>query len=262
LSVVAFDGKDAIFQHSKGLDFILGHFEEPIWPRKISCKCTGDGQILAHNRDEALAWFKLAKFLDCKISAYPFYQEWKGINRQAPSLMFIDQDSDSITLLRRTLKHIDQKLAGPYPTVIWSGHGYHIYLPVKAFILEQESIFSEFEQPSRKFIQFAEQFLSRKKSDPCHSYTMSFKNCMLRVPFSYNSKSEPAQKVKIIQQWSGVRPSINWLLRDFRRYLIQDRYDRSQRHYHPPHEACKYIGPLTWRKIPSIPSIASIGDLD
>lgn len=30
-------------------------------------------------------------------------------------------------------------------------------------------------------------------------------------------------EVKIIQRWDGKRPVINWLLRDFRRYLIQDK---------------------------------------
>jgi hypothetical protein len=32
-------------------------------------------------------------------------------------------------------------------------------------------------------------------------------------------------EVKIIQRWDGKRPAINWLLRDFRRYLIQEKID-------------------------------------
>ena len=36
------------------------------------------------------------------------------------------------------------------------GNGYHIYLPVQAFILELESVFSDFEQPSNKFLRFSE----------------------------------------------------------------------------------------------------------
>ena len=75
---------------------------------------------------------------------------------------------------------------------------------------------------------------------------------MLRLPGSYNSKyvefndkgeivniPEEAE-VKIIQRWDGKRPAINWLLRDFRRYLIQDKYDKTQKHYHPPKEFCPY----------------------
>jgi len=91
-------------------------------------------------------------------------------------------------------------------------------------VLEEESIFADFQTPSRKFIQFAEQFLSDNKADPCHSKGISFKNCMIRIPGSTNSKNG-GEEVKIIQEWNGVRPAINWLLRDFRRYLIHDRFE-------------------------------------
>jgi hypothetical protein len=37
----------------------------------------------------------------------------------------------------------------------------------------------------------------------------------------------PSTEVKIIQRWDGKRPAINWLLRDFRRYLIQDKIDNA-----------------------------------
>lgn len=73
--------------------------------------------------------------------------------------------------------------------------------------------------------------LSNDKADPCHSNNLSFKNCMLRIPGSHNSEcvkrnnnfSDTATEVKIIQKWDGNRPAINWLLRDFRRYLIQEK---------------------------------------
>ena len=42
---------------------------------------------------------------------------------------------------------------------------------------------------------------------------------MVRIPGSYNSKNN--SQVRIIQRWDGQRPYINWILRDFRRYLIQ-----------------------------------------
>jgi hypothetical protein len=71
----------------------------------------------------------------------------------------------------------------------------------------------------RKFIQWAEQCLSNGKADPCQSRGLSFKNCMLRVPGSINSKN--GSQVKIIQRWDGTRPFTNWILRDFRRCLIQ-----------------------------------------
>jgi hypothetical protein len=34
-------------------------------------------------------------------------------------------------------------------------------------------------------------------------------------------------EVKIIQKWDGNRPAINWLLREFRRYLIQEKIDNN-----------------------------------
>jgi hypothetical protein len=42
---------------------------------------------------------------------------------------------------------------------------------------------------------------------------------MLRIPGSMNSKN--GQQVRILQKWDGQRPYINWILKDFQRYLIQ-----------------------------------------
>ncbi len=54
---------------------------------------------------------------------------------------------------------------------------------------------------------------------------------MLRIPGSHNykrvlrnnGKADNSSEVKIIQRWNGYRPAINWLLRNFRRYLIQEK---------------------------------------
>jgi hypothetical protein len=151
--------------------------------------------------------------------------EWNGINRYPPNFLFFDLDLGHRTLeeliktLKRTLENIRQKFNnyGIAPTVLWSGNGIHIYLPVRGVILEQESIFSKFEQPSRKFIQWAEKILTNNKADPCHYLGLSFKNCMLRVPGSVNSKN--AEVVRIIQRWNAVRPSIKPLLCDLYIYL-------------------------------------------
>jgi hypothetical protein len=45
---------------------------------------------------------------------------------------------------------------------------------------------------------------------------------MLRIPGSINSKN--GQEVKLLQQWDGKRIEINYLLRDFRRYLIEEKF--------------------------------------
>ena len=137
-------------------------------------------------------------------------------------MIFIDLDlnrfNSKLALdlgLNGTLQNIKNKLgSGVKPTVMWSGHGYHVYQPVEAFVLEEESEFAKFEQPSRRLLQFAEYCLSDRKADPCHKITISLKNCMLRIPGSYNTKSTPYEEVRIIQQWDGFRPSIKPLLFD------------------------------------------------
>jgi hypothetical protein len=117
--------------------------------------------------------------------------------------------------------YIGQKFGTPvHPTVIWSGHGYHIYLSVDAFVLEEEYEFAGFGCPYRKFIQFSEEFLSDKKADPCHTKGLSFKNCMLRIPGSINSKTSSEEEVEIIQKWDGIRPNIKPLLFRFDLYLL------------------------------------------
>jgi hypothetical protein len=226
----------------EGIDFILSHFEGPIWPRTVSSCSTQGRQILVYSKAEAIAVFKQANLLDCRINAYLNYTGFGGINRQAPNFIFIDLDlarfnsRDALDrALRSVSKNIKEKFRGSQPTVIWSGNGYHIYLPIQAFVLELESVFADFEQPSRKFLRFSEKMLTNNKTDPCHSNNLSFKNCMLRVPGSHNWKCvkrnnnslDSTTEVKIVQKWDGNRPAINWLLRDFRRYLIQEKINNN-----------------------------------
>ena len=49
---------------------------------------------------------------------------------------------------------------------------------------------------------------------------------MLRVPYTFNSKCLSTGKnseVRIVQKWNGQRPPINYILRDFRHYLINEK---------------------------------------
>jgi hypothetical protein len=144
---------------------------------------------------EAFARFRQANGLDCRINAYPNYVEWKGMNRQEPNFIFIDLE---ILILAQLLSRISVEFNdyNIQPTILSSGNGYHIYLPVTAFILELEEFFSDLEYPSRKFLQWAERYLSDNLAHPCHIQGLSFKNCMLRVPGSINSKV--SKEVKII----------------------------------------------------------------
>ena len=95
------------------------------------------------------------------------------------------------------------------------------------FILEEEDRFARLREPdgkdlTSKFMQFSEEFLTNKKEDPQHNPTVN--SCLVRIPGTINSKC--AQEVKIIQQWDGQRPAINYLLRDFRRWLIDEKLEQ------------------------------------
>ena len=102
-----------------GLDFVLSHLEEPIWPRTVSSFTTEERQILVYNKEEALARFRQANLLDCRINAYPYYVGITGINRQPPNFIFIDLDLCHFNsrksldkALRKVLKNIRKKLDG------------------------------------------------------------------------------------------------------------------------------------------------------
>ena len=203
-----------------------------------------EGRSLFITGRKHLQGSKLPNFLDCRISAYPGYVEFKGINRQPPNFIFVDLDRSGFktemahrSALSFTLKNIKEKLGGN-PTVLWSGNGYHIYQPVEAFVLEQLEGFSKFEQPSSKlFLRFAEWHLSNGKSDSAHNTTVSFKNCMLRIPGSHNSKcvqknnvlDESITGVKIMQRWNGHRPKINLLLGSFYAYLVDQKFKEERK---------------------------------
>ena len=213
---------------SEALDFILCHFQGPTWPRTVSTAATYGAQVLVYSEQEAAQKFAVANMLDCRINAYPYYTQYKGINRQAPNFIFIDLDRCNFTTetalrlaLDRTLKNIRHLEAEP--TVLWSGNGFHVYLPIGAFVLEQEEVFAKFDQPSKKFLKFAARRLSNYKSDPNNN--PSLKSCMVRIPRSYTSKRITNSEVKVIQVWNGYKLPINYLLRDFRRYLIDQRME-------------------------------------
>ena len=70
-------------------------------------------------------------------------------------------------------------------SVIWSGKGYHIDIPVdfQGKVLKQMPKFNKFTKNSnRDFLRFAEWYLSDGKCDIKHNTTVSCNNCMLRIP--------------------------------------------------------------------------------
>jgi hypothetical protein len=234
-----------------GLDFILSHFQEAIFPRKIMTKELGF-QVEVFNREEAVGYFKSSNYKDCRINAYPSFTEYQGINRTPISFLMVDLDlkdfgrheqvyskkKEEKTSLEKALNKTLEKIKnenggiGGNPTVLWTGNGYHIYQPVSGFVLEEYETFYEFTKHFDKdltsmFIQFAEEYFTDYTADRLHNPTV--RSCLLRIPGSLNSKcigkKEQDPEVKIVQRWDGKRPSIQPLLPDFRRWLIQKRID-------------------------------------
>ena len=216
-----------------GLDFILSHLEEPtIFPRTIMTKKLGYQKIV-YSKERALEHFIESNFIDCRINAFPSLKE---VATWIPDLLFIDLDLTNFNskkslqiALNKTLKNINEKLDNnAHPTVLWSGNGYHVILPVYCPLeLERIQEFQEFENPSERFLRFAKDNLSDNKADKANN--PSFRSCLLRIPNSFNAKcldkgeSFENSKVKIIQEWNRDKPSIKFLLPDFRRYLINQK---------------------------------------
>jgi hypothetical protein len=219
-------------EFSRGLDFILRHFHDPIWPRTISTAASHGAQFFVYSKEEAIQKFRAANLFDCRINAYPAYTEYKGINRQPPDFIFIDLDKSRFNsegshkrALAKTSNILKRTLGGR-PTVLWSGNGFHIYQPINAFVLEQEEIFSKFERPSKAFLRFAEWYLSNGKCDMGHNTTVSFRNCMVRIPGSHNAKyliESKDSEVRTVQEWDGYRPDIRFILGSFYPWLVDQK---------------------------------------
>jgi hypothetical protein len=213
----------------QGLDFILTHLPEPTAEHTISTYAT-QGRQISKNRDgrylrkrEILAYYKASSYLDCRISAYPIYtDEYIKKTGIAPRLLLADVDKllfKSNELFEKTVRKTLQnfkEMVDSAPTMVWSGGGYHFMQPIDAIVLEKAKEFEKFQQPSRRFMQFLEWLLTVGKADANHYRTVSFKNCMLRVPGSFNSKYvdfdhsgkivypiNSESEVRVIRKWNG-----------------------------------------------------------
>jgi Primase X len=199
-------------------------------------------QAEVFNKDEILEYFEDSNYEDCRINAYPSFTEYHGINRTPISFLMVDLDLKDFAdekkkgkaaldrVLASTLKSIKESIGGN-PTVLWTGNGYHLYQPVSGFILEEYETFYEFTKYVDKdltsmFIQFAEEYFTDYTADRLHNPTV--KSCLVRIPASLNSKCISKREdavVKVVQKWDSVRPSIQPLLREVRRWLIQKKID-------------------------------------
>ena len=128
---------------------MLSHFNSPIakFPRKMMT-FSSNGLISINSKEEILQRCRKADYKECLINGYPEILENNGILIQSPNLILIDLDLSLCTtcvypirkleyLLKKTLRRIKEDIDGQ-PTVLWTGNGYHIYLPVHVQILDNE----------------------------------------------------------------------------------------------------------------------------
>jgi hypothetical protein len=133
----------------EGIELILSLFvvvgQQRLFPRTIMTRHT-KGQIVVNSKEEVVHYFEIAGYEDCRINAYPTFlskaeeQDYKkGINLNlfAPNILFIDLDAKRFKsgkelqrALRQIVKNIAYLLHDVKPLVLWSGHGYHVVIPV------------------------------------------------------------------------------------------------------------------------------------
>ena len=234
----------------------MSHFDHQPqdFPRRIMTDKIR-GQVPVFSKEEIFKKCQESEFIDCRINAYPEYTEYQGIVRHPPNFIFIDLD---LSRFKKCKKKLDNALEytldnirdlGAKPTVMWSGNGYHIYLPIEAMVLDLIDIFSKEKFPSlfsddyyskyhgysvsELFLKFAKDHLTNGNADQQHH--PKYKTCLIRFPNSYNSKNLKngltleESKVRLIQKWDGKRIPIQLLLKNFRRWLIQEELDQKRK---------------------------------
>lgn len=170
---------DSEISNKDNLYFILDHLVNPLFPRTIMTRVLGH-QKEVFNAEEALAYFQASNYQDCRINAYLAFTDYQGINFTAPSFIMIDLDLKNFEsqemldkTLCKTLDKMNKVLHGAQPTVLWTGGGYHIYQPIRGFILEEIVRFTCYIDHSKKdltsrLMLYAKEFFTDKKSDPLH----------------------------------------------------------------------------------------------
>jgi hypothetical protein len=220
------------------IDFILSHFEEPLFPRKISTYKSQQQenmpfQFKVGSKKEIIDSFIESNFLDCSIGAYPSLIEYKGVPRYKPNFIFIDLDRKDFKddksferAIKITLRNIKDKLNG-FPTILQTGGGIHFYQPIYIkYSLENFPEFDNYDKPSEQFLRFAKEYLTNGKAD--NRNNPSFRSCLIRVPGSIRSKYNN-RPVKIIQEWNGDRvPITKEIIEEFRTWLIQKKIDQQK----------------------------------
>ena len=202
---------------SSFLDITLKICQGPQFPRTVSTFKTQGRQIEVSTINKIKDHFRAANLVDCRINAYPKFTSYKDINMQPPSLVMCDLDLVKFRTKKLLFQTLDQTVEnikrdiGGIPMVTFTGNGYHVYQALSLPVLEQESMFARFDNPSTEFIRYAAQKWTNGKNDPANHPSVN--SCLLRMPGSINSKNN--KKVEIVQEWNGIAPAANKMLTDF-----------------------------------------------
>ena len=117
-----------------------------------------------NNFEEAMAWFKAANFLDCRVSVYPKYtNSYIHSTGIAPSILLVDIDKEHFKTIEEFELAITKTSTnfhlGSNPTILSTGGGAHFLAPQQAPVFEKWDRFNKFDQPSRGLLQFEERSL-------------------------------------------------------------------------------------------------------
>lgn len=232
----------------QGLDFMLWHFIEPLWPRNVSTAVTKNYQKIVDYRDRAILHYEGALRADCRISCYANYEELakRGLIAQEfrPKVSHLFMELDLVNfngdknkldlVLQKTLRNMSREMKGAVPTVLWSGGGYHIHQPFDPEVMPLYEEMPEFRrydtEPSVKFMRYAERVLTNGKCDRKHN--VSFRSAMARIPGSKNTKYEGDRaEVRVIQAWDGIRarPRVQFIRSEFLIWLAQAEIEAKER---------------------------------
>ncbi|GDY16621.1 hypothetical protein LBMAG54_14770 [Nitrosopumilaceae archaeon] len=189
------------------LELLLELFEEPYFPRTISTKKKGNAQVVINSIDEAIQYFEDAKWFDCRISLFGQNE----IEQIIPNAIFIDlDDKDALEIVKIRIR----ELIGGIPLVISTGLGYAIIQPIQIKSMKgiEMGNLSDYEI-SQKFLKFAKDYLTNDRADSKNH--PSLKSCLIRVPYTINSKNDSIVEFK--ESWNGQRVSVKNI--PFRKYI-------------------------------------------
>jgi hypothetical protein len=232
----------------KNLHFILSHFNNQghVFPRSIMTLKT-KGPIFSDSEDGIFEHFLESEFKDCKINGYPLFDK-DDDNRLSPIFIFIDLDLSICNtckypkrkldyILKETLNKMEKTVNG-FPTVLWTGDGYHIYLPARLCNpdVEKEKCYIKFasrhddenssslsssvnNELTTEFMRFTCKYFTNNHIELDHiSWIDSF---YVLVPGTFNSKLN--LKVELIQAWDGKIANIQSIASSFLNSLEQSK---------------------------------------